>query len=173
MTRSQVRTVGPNLPVLLLTPLLFLSSGCGGDPDPTWTMVWSDEFEGPAGQLPNAANWAFDIGTDWGNAQLEYDTDRPENVSLDGNGNPSREHVSRCVYWLIGSQASEMPPELPQTCSCPRQRRLVAPPVLGACTERVAEAGDGQPGSRAHSKHYGTNARTIPGFTAESRRTER
>ena len=29
----------------------------------------------------------YDIGTNWGNNQLEYDTDRPENVSLDGQGN--------------------------------------------------------------------------------------
>ena len=27
---------------------------------------------------PNAANWKFDVGTDWGNAQLEYDTDRAD-----------------------------------------------------------------------------------------------
>ena len=39
---------------------------------------------------------------------------------LTANGNLSREHVSRCVHWLVASQASEMPPELPQTCSCPR-----------------------------------------------------
>lgn len=41
-------------------------------------------------------------------------------AGLTANGNLSREHVSRCHHWLIGSQASEMPPELPQTCSCPR-----------------------------------------------------
>jgi len=50
-------------------------------------LVWSDEFDGPAGQSPDSSRWAFDIGTDWGNNQLEYDTDRPENVSLDGDGN--------------------------------------------------------------------------------------
>lgn len=49
-------------------------------------LIWQDEFEGPAGQSPAAARWRFDIGTDWGNNQLEYDTDRPQNVSLDGNG---------------------------------------------------------------------------------------
>jgi beta-glucanase (GH16 family) len=49
-------------------------------------LVWSDEFDGPAGQLPNSARWTFDIGTGWGNAQLEYDTGRPANVSLDGEG---------------------------------------------------------------------------------------
>lgn len=49
-------------------------------------LIWQDEFEGPAGQLPNPEKWQFDVGTDWGNAQLEYDTDRAENVSLDGEG---------------------------------------------------------------------------------------
>ena len=39
---------------------------------------------------------------------------------LTANGNLSRVHVSRCARWLIGSLASEMPPELPQTYSCPR-----------------------------------------------------
>ena len=59
----------------------------GTQEESNWTLVWSDEFDGLAGQLPNPGNWAFDIGTDWGNRQLEYDTDRPENVSLDGDGN--------------------------------------------------------------------------------------
>ncbi len=53
----------------------------------SWQLVWADEFEGPAGQLPDSTKWNFDIGTDWGNAQLEFDTDRPENASVDGNGN--------------------------------------------------------------------------------------
>ena len=42
-----------------------------------YVLVWEDEFVGAAGTMPNAANWKYDIGTDWGNAQLEYDTDRP------------------------------------------------------------------------------------------------
>jgi beta-glucanase (GH16 family) len=56
-------------------------------------MTWEDEFDGPAGQSPDPAKWTFDIGDGcpdlcgWGNAQLEFDTDRPENVSLDGEGN--------------------------------------------------------------------------------------
>ena len=49
-------------------------------------LVWQDEFDGPAGQSPDTTNWQYDIGTNWGNSQLEYDTDRPENVSLDGGG---------------------------------------------------------------------------------------
>jgi beta-glucanase (GH16 family) len=54
---------------------------------PNYQLVWQDEFSGPQGQKPDSTKWAYDIGTDWGNAQLEYDTDRPKNASLDGNGN--------------------------------------------------------------------------------------
>lgn len=50
-------------------------------------IIFNDDFSGTAGQLPASDKWDYDIGTDWGNAQLEYDTDRPVNVSLDGNGN--------------------------------------------------------------------------------------
>jgi beta-glucanase (GH16 family) len=49
-------------------------------------LVWQDEFDGPAGQSPDPTRWGYDIGTNWGNNQLEYDTSRPENVSLDGLG---------------------------------------------------------------------------------------
>lgn len=55
-----------------------------------WQIVWQDEFEGQAGQLPNTSNWNFDIGNGdngWGNGELQYYTNRPENISLDGNGN--------------------------------------------------------------------------------------
>jgi beta-glucanase (GH16 family) len=57
--------------------------------EPTWKLTWSDEFEGAAGESPSAANWTFDVGTGvggWGNLQWEYDTARPENASLDGEG---------------------------------------------------------------------------------------
>jgi len=66
----------------------WIGGGCGSSstaPEEI-TLVWQDEFDGPAGELPDPSKWNFDIGTDWGNAQLEYDTARPENVSLDGDG---------------------------------------------------------------------------------------
>ena len=54
---------------------------------PGFRLVWNDEFEGEQGALPNADNWKFDVGgTGWGNNQLEFDTDRPENASLNGQG---------------------------------------------------------------------------------------
>lgn len=68
--------------------LLAALSGCGEESEPAqYGLIWQDEFDGPAGELPDSTRWQFDIGTDWGNAQLEYDTDRAENVSLDGEGN--------------------------------------------------------------------------------------
>lgn len=55
-----------------------------------WNLVWNDEFNDSTGVLPDSAKWAFDIGTGqggWGNQELQYYTDRPENVSMDGLGN--------------------------------------------------------------------------------------
>lgn len=84
-----------NRRALLLSVMLVAFAGwgsrCGNDKpweeEPReYVIVWQDEFEGPAGQLPDPGRWRFDIGTDWGNGQLEYDTDRPVNVSLDGDG---------------------------------------------------------------------------------------
>ena len=75
-----------------LTILLLAAFGCEDDDvsdidDRSWQLVWSDEFDGSAGELPDPGNWVFDVGTGWGNEQLEYDTDRAENVSTDGDGN--------------------------------------------------------------------------------------
>lgn len=53
-----------------------------------WELVWSDEFEGEAGTPIDADSWTCEIGGEgWGNNELEYYTDRVENVSLDGDGN--------------------------------------------------------------------------------------
>jgi len=77
---------------MLLTAFLIVSE-CShtlepvSDSETDYQLVWYDEFDGPAGRLPDSSRWDYDIGTDWGNNQLEYDTDRSENVSLDGNGN--------------------------------------------------------------------------------------
>ena len=73
------------LTVILTSLGLAMVLGCRGESTPG--LVWQDEFEGPAGQLPDSSRWQFDLGTDWGNAQLEQTTDRPENVGLDGEGN--------------------------------------------------------------------------------------
>ncbi len=57
-------------------------------PLPGWRLTWHDEFDAPAGTAPDPQKWTHDVGGDgWGNAQLEYDTDRVSNVSHDGEGN--------------------------------------------------------------------------------------
>lgn len=76
----------------MLATIIILCWSCNKDEanDRNWQLVWEDNFEGTAGTSPDASKWTYDIGTGtngWGNNQLEYDTDRPENVSLDGNGN--------------------------------------------------------------------------------------
>lgn len=78
-----------------LLGLALLTSSCDTNKEQVlqakdWQLMWSDDFEGTKGSLPDAQKWAFDIGTGaggWGNQELEYYTARPENVSLDGDGN--------------------------------------------------------------------------------------
>jgi hypothetical protein len=65
------------------------------DPGPDdWSLVWADEFDEPAGTPPNPDNWGYEIGDGtvngipgWGNAELQYYTDSPDNAATDGNGN--------------------------------------------------------------------------------------
>ncbi len=69
----------------------LVTAGCDSADDVVtpqrWTLVVADEFEGEEGTPPDPALWTYDIGGDgWGNQQLEFNTDRIENVSLDGQG---------------------------------------------------------------------------------------
>src|SRR3954471_12342314 len=94
------------LSVILLTSLLACSSS-GAPPTAapivtppvtppvakTWTLAWSDEFDGAAGSPVDAAKWGHDLGDGcssgicgWGNSEKEYYTNAPENVSLDVQG---------------------------------------------------------------------------------------
>jgi beta-glucanase (GH16 family) len=52
-----------------------------------WTVVWRDEFDGPAGTPPDPTHWAHELGgTGWGNRELQDYTDSPSNAALDGDG---------------------------------------------------------------------------------------
>jgi len=54
---------------------------------PGWQLVWSDEFNGPNGSLPDARKWTYDLGgSGWGNKELESYTSRPVNIQQK-NGN--------------------------------------------------------------------------------------
>ena len=59
-----------------------------------WELVWRDEFDGSAGTLPDPAIWTPEMGDGtaqgipgWGNAERQYYTAEPQNVSMDGEGN--------------------------------------------------------------------------------------
>jgi beta-glucanase (GH16 family) len=59
----------------------------------SWRLVWSDEFNDPAGRQPNPRNWTHEIGDGtangipgWGNNELEYYTDDAQNAATNGQG---------------------------------------------------------------------------------------
>jgi uncharacterized protein (TIGR03437 family) len=53
-----------------------------------WQLVWSDEFNGPAGSPPDSTKWNYDLGGGgWGNNEAETYTNSPNNVFQDGQGN--------------------------------------------------------------------------------------
>ncbi|GAA1297325.1 discoidin domain-containing protein [Saccharothrix xinjiangensis] len=73
----------------------FQVYGTGGSPTPPppqapdpgnpLRLVWSDEFNAPAGTRPDASKWRPEVGTGQ-NAELQYYTDN-RNAATDGNGN--------------------------------------------------------------------------------------
>ncbi|MGN8225101.1 glycoside hydrolase family 16 protein [Gracilimonas sp. BCB1] len=78
---------------LIITVALIGSLGFGCDDNnasekPYTNVVWEDEFETEGS--PDSEKWNFDIGTGveifgvpgWGNNELQYYTDRPENIRV-------------------------------------------------------------------------------------------
>ncbi|MDJ0497924.1 MAG: carbohydrate binding domain-containing protein, partial [Acidimicrobiia bacterium] len=65
------------------------------DPGPDgWELVWSEEYDDPAGTPPNPDYWSYEIGDGtvngipgWGNDEFQYYTDDPANAATDGLGN--------------------------------------------------------------------------------------
>ena len=62
-------------------------------PPPGLTLVWRDEFDGPAGSPIDASKWRYDLGDGcrsgncgWGNQEKEWYTSEPENIALTGDG---------------------------------------------------------------------------------------
>ncbi len=82
-------TVGLSAWALVLTrPSHHVSDKLHAPAAVTYTkLVWSDEFNGPAGTPPAASRWIHDIGA-WGytDNELQTYTGTPANASLDGHG---------------------------------------------------------------------------------------
>jgi beta-glucanase (GH16 family) len=62
-------------------------------PSGTWTLVWSDEFDGPGNSPIDTTKWLYDLGTGypgasnhWGTGEIETMTNSIANVALDGGG---------------------------------------------------------------------------------------
>lgn len=90
--KIRIYKISQRLLTVLLSSIILV--GCDNSNDPPRTvynnLVWADEFDGTTGDAPNPNFWNYDIGTGtngWGNNELQYYTNRPENVSLDGKGN--------------------------------------------------------------------------------------
>ncbi len=70
--------------LLFLVAGLCTSLAARSQTSPTWTQVWSDEFNGPA---LDQTKWTYETGTgvngDFGTGQLDRATDRPENVAVE------------------------------------------------------------------------------------------
>ena len=76
---------------LIASTLIYAVGRSGGGTG--WKTEWSDDFAGPAGVRPSAANWLTDTGTSypggaaaWGTGEVESFTKDPANVALDGHG---------------------------------------------------------------------------------------
>jgi beta-glucanase (GH16 family) len=76
------------LPVVVFISILVTYSCLGSTAPATdpavWSLVWSDEFEGPNGSPVDPAKWGFDIGVGsngWGNNELETYTARTTNAA--------------------------------------------------------------------------------------------
>ncbi len=87
MSRGRLLFVSGGLALAFVT----ISSSGGGEfrfsfsASSGWTLVWSDEFNGADGSLPDKTKWTYDIGGNgWGNHELEYYTDHPENARIQG-----------------------------------------------------------------------------------------
>jgi beta-glucanase (GH16 family) len=74
------------VPRFLVASLLAVILSCSDDEQTVTTLnqlVMQDEFD--VSGAPNSALWGYDIGTGkngWGNNELQYYTDRPENVTV-------------------------------------------------------------------------------------------
>jgi len=93
---SRLRSRRVALRWLLMISVLLLTVGLASA-QTSWNLVWSDEFNGPAGSFPSSSDWNFMHGKNPANGELEFycppgDNGAPcsaanPNIFEDGNGN--------------------------------------------------------------------------------------
>ncbi|MGO8671764.1 MAG: family 16 glycosylhydrolase, partial [Capsulimonadaceae bacterium] len=86
MTKSSqsmsVRLLGRAALIACLVAGLFTLAGPA---HAQYSQVWEDNFAGAAGSPPNAANWIYQTGNNWGNGELDTGTTSTSNAYLSGN----------------------------------------------------------------------------------------
>src|ERR1044072_889369 len=87
-----MRRLLPSLAMLrlCLAAALLTVSAASASAQTTWTLAWSDEFNGPAGSAVDGAKWVLEVGNGsngWGNHERQYYTNTTKNASMDGTGN--------------------------------------------------------------------------------------
>ena len=72
--------------VVITVPRVCVAQFCGAPRvEKSWNLVWSDEFNGADGSLPDPAKWVMETGgKGWGNQELETYTTRPANAQVKG-----------------------------------------------------------------------------------------
>jgi beta-glucanase (GH16 family) len=76
------RTLAVQSDMVLNVACWGLCNDCLPENADTWSMVWSDEFDGSA---LNEQVWSYNIGTGiggWGNNELQYYTNNPNNIEV-------------------------------------------------------------------------------------------
>ncbi|MBI9115128.1 glycoside hydrolase family 16 protein [Sanguibacter suaedae] len=92
--RPGTRPLAAALATLVLAAGATTAAAAQGDvqaapmPAAIGDVVWSQDFNGPAGTAPDASVWNYDVGAHgWGNAELQNYTTSRNNSALDGQGN--------------------------------------------------------------------------------------
>lgn len=105
-----------------------------------WTLQFSDDFNGAAGQLPSATLWRFDVGhgypggpPNWGTHEIQRYTTDPANLGLDGHGHlritPRRDAAGEWTSARVETQRDDFRP--PEGGVLRMEARLQMPNVTG------------------------------------------
>lgn len=79
--------------LIMLSPICLMLSVASGlsstnavtTPPTVWSLVWSDEFDGPTGAAVDPTKWTPNVGgSGWGNHELEYYTASSSNAYQSG-----------------------------------------------------------------------------------------
>src|SRR5207237_8452921 len=86
-SRSRKEMLAARITLVALLTCLFIAAGpiAYASNPAVWSLVLSDEFDGPSGSAVDSSKWSFDVGGNgWGNNELETYTSRTSNADQEG-----------------------------------------------------------------------------------------